>query len=69
MHEFKINLLYNEEQMFCTKIEFLNFKIILPFPKLDITGARLESNGILSSRDIPVKIHVVTFPLLLLKVS
>lgn len=55
--------------MFCTKIEFLNFKMILPFPKLDITGARLESNGILSSRDIPVKIHVVIFPLLLLKVS
>lgn len=55
--------------MFCTKIEFLNFKIILPFSKLDITGARLESNGIIFSRDIPVKIHVVTFPLLLLKVS
>lgn len=55
--------------MFCTKIEFLNFKIILSFSKLDITGARLESNGIIFSRDIPVKIHVVTFPLLLLKVS
>ena len=29
-------LLYNEEKLSCTKAELLNFKITLPFAKLDV---------------------------------
>ena len=54
-------LIYNEEELFCTKIELINFKITLPLAKLDIVGSRLVSNGLIFSDDIPVDIQLVTF--------
>ena len=36
MYKFKMKLLYNEEEFFCTKIELLNFKITLLLVKLDM---------------------------------
>ena len=42
--------------------------LALPLAKLDMSGARLGSNGLIFSRNIPVNIQLVTF-LLLLNVS
>ena len=64
MYNFKIKLLYNEEKIFCTKTELLNFNITLPLPKLDIVGSRLVSNGLIFSDDIPVDIQLIMFLLL-----
>ena len=61
MYKFKINLLYNGETFCRTKTELLNLKIILPCLKLDINGARLESNDLIFSGDISVDIQLVTF--------
>ena len=47
MYKFKIKMLYNEKEFCCTKTDLLNFKIILPFPKLDITEAGLEPNELI----------------------
>ena len=55
-----MKLLYNTEEIFCTKTEFLNFKITLPLAKLDMIGSRLVSNGLIFSDDI----QLVTFLLL-----
>ena len=63
MGKFKIKLLYNEEELLCTKTELLNFKITLPLTKLDILGSRLVSNGLFFSVDILVDIQLVTFSL------
>ena len=41
MHKFKIKLIYNEEELFCTKTELLNFKVTLSLAKLDMVGSRL----------------------------
>ena len=49
MYVFKIKLLYNEEERFCTKTEFLNFKITLPLAKLDMVDSRQVSNGLIFS--------------------
>ena len=57
-------LLYNEETVFCTKAELLNFKITPPLAKLDMAGSRLVSNGLIFSNDNPVAIQLVTFLLL-----
>ena len=55
----------NEEKFSYTKTELLNFKITLPFAKLDMVGSRLVSNGLNFSGDTPVNIHKsVTFLLL-----
>ena len=63
MYEFKIELLYNEEEFFCTKTELLNFKIkiTLPLAKLDMVSSRLVSNGLIFSDDTPVDIQLATF--------
>ena len=59
-----MKLLYNEEEIFCTITELLNFKITLPLAKSDMIGSRLVSNGLIFSDDIPIDIQVVTFLLL-----
>ena len=59
-----MKLLYNEEEIFCTITELLNFKITLPLTKSDMIGSRLVSNGLIFSDDIPIDIQVVTFLLL-----
>ena len=48
-HKLCINLklLYNEENIFCTKIDLLSFKITLSLAKLDMVGSRLISNGLI----------------------
>ena len=61
---YKINLLYNEEELFFTKIEWLSLKITLALAKLDMVGSRLVSNGWIFSYDIPVDIQLVTYLLL-----
>ena len=61
MYKFKIKLLYNEEKIFCTKTELLNFKITLPLAKLEMVVSRLVSNDSIFSDDIPVNILSVTF--------
>ena len=61
---YKINLLYNEEELFCTKTELLKFKITLPLSKLNMVGSRLVSNGLIFSDDISVDIQLVNFLLL-----
>ena len=53
MHKFKIMLLYNIDELFCTKTELLNFKITLPLAKLYIVSLKLLSNGLFFSDDIP----------------
>ena len=57
MYNFKIKLLYNEETLFCTKTELLNFKFTLPLAKLDIVGSRPVSKGLIFADDIPVDIQ------------
>ena len=64
MYKFKIKLLYNEEELFCTKTGLLYLKITLPFAKLDIAGSRLLSNCLIFSDDIPVDIQLITFSLI-----
>ena len=64
MYKLKIKLLYNEEKIFSTKTQFLNFKISLPLDKLNMVGSRLVSNGLTFSGDVPVNIQLVTFLLL-----
>ena len=44
MYKFKMKLLYNKEELFCTKTEFLNFKLTLPLTELVMIGARLVSS-------------------------
>ena len=61
MHKFKIKLLYNEEEAFCSKAELLNFKITLPLARLDIVDSSSVTNGLVISDDILVDIQLVTF--------
>ena len=56
IYKFKIKLLYNEENVFCTKTEFLNFKIAFSLAKLDMFGSRLVSNSLIFSDVISVDI-------------
>ena len=39
-----MKLLYNEEELFCTKTELLNFKLTLPLTELVMIRARLVSS-------------------------
>ena len=64
MYKFKIKILYNEEEFFCTKTEFLDFKIIQLLAKLDMISSKLVSNDSIFSDDILVDIQLVTFLLL-----
>ena len=59
-----MKFLHNEEELFCTKTELLNFKVTLLLAKLNMVGSRLVSNGLFFSNDIPVNIQLVTFLLL-----
>ena len=61
---FKMTLLYNKEEFFCTGTELLNFRFTLPLAKLEMIGARLVLNGLAFSGDAPVDIQLVTFLLL-----
>ena len=61
MYKFKVKLIYNEEESFCTKTESLDIKITLPLAKLDIVGSSLVSNGLIFSDNIPVDIQLATF--------
>ena len=63
MYEFNKKLLYNEKKLYHTRIEFLNFKITLPF-QVNIQGLRLVSNGLISWDDILVDIQLEYFLLL-----
>ena len=69
MNKFKINLLYNEEEFFCTKTELLNLKITSTLAKLDVVDSRIVLNGLIFSDNIPVGIQLVTFLLLSNKVK
>ena len=57
MYKFNIKLLYNEKKLYRTKIEFLNFKITLPF-QVNTQDLRLVSNGLISWDDILVDIQL-----------
>ena len=59
MYKFKVKLLYNVEEFFCTKAELLNFKITLPLAKLDMVGSRLVSSSLIFSGDTLVDILLV----------
>ena len=61
MYKLKKKLQCNKKNFICIKKELLNFKIILPFSKLDIIGARLESNALKVSGDIFLDIQLATF--------
>ena len=64
MYKFKMELLWNAEDFFCTKRVLLNFKITLSLAKLDMVGPRLASNDLFFSGDITVDIQLGTFLLL-----
>ena len=64
MYKFKMKLLYNEEESFCTKTELLDLKVTLPLAKVDMVSSRLLLNGFIFSGDIPVSMQLVTFLLL-----
>ena len=49
---------------FCTKAILLNLMLTLSLAKLDMIGARLGSNGLIFSDDIPVDIQLLTLLLL-----
>ena len=59
-----MKLLYNEEELFCTRTELLNFTITLPLAKFDTIGSRFASNYLNFSGNISVDIQLVTFLLL-----
>ena len=52
MNKFKMRLLYNEEEIFCTITKLLSFKITLPVAKSDMVGSRLVSIGLVFSGNI-----------------
>ena len=64
MDEFKLKLLYNKGELFCTKTESLNFKVTLSLAKLDSVGSRLVSNGLIVGGNITVRIQLVILLLL-----
>ena len=64
IHKFKVKLLHNEEEFFCTKTKLLNLKLALPLAKLVMVRARLVTNGLVFSGDTPVDTQIVTFLLL-----
>ena len=51
MYQFKMKLLYDKEEPFCTKTELLNLKYTLPLAKLDMVSLRLVLNGLVFSDD------------------
>ena len=63
MHKFKMKFPYNEEDFFCIKAEFLNFKITIPLAKLDMymVISRLISNDLIFSNDILVNGQLATY--------
>ena len=42
---YKPKLLYNEEELFCTKTKFYHLKLTLSFARLVMVRARLTSNS------------------------
>ena len=55
-----MKLLYTGGE-FCTKTEFLNFKITLPLARLDMVGSRLVLKSLTLTDDILVDIQLATF--------
>ena len=51
---YKMKLLYDEQELFSATTELLNFKMTLPLSKLDMDASRLESSGFKFSMDILV---------------
>ena len=64
MYKIKVKLPYNQEKLFCNRMELVSFKYTLPLAKLDIVGSRPLLNGLIFSDDIMVDIQLVTFLLL-----
>ena len=64
MYKFKMKLLYNEEERFCSKTDLLNFKITLPLATLNMVSSNLVSNDLTFSDNIWVAIPLVTCLLL-----
>ena len=58
MYELKMKLLYNEEEFFLFKTEFLSFTITLPLAKLHMVCSRLPSRRLIFSGDIPLDIQL-----------
>ena len=56
-----MKLLYTGGEFFCTKTEFLNFKITLPLARLDMVGLRLVLKSLTLTDDILVDIQLATF--------
>ena len=52
MYKFKMKLLYNEEERFCSKTDLLNFKITLPLATLNMVSSNLVSNDLTFSDNI-----------------
>ena len=52
-----MKLLYNEEELFSTITELLNFMITVPLAKLYMFNPSLVSNGLIFSDNIPVDIQ------------
>ena len=61
MYKFKMKLLYNEEKLFKTKTQLLNFKSTLTLAKLSMVGSGLVLNGLIISDNIAFDIQLVTF--------
>ena len=59
-----MKFLYNEEELFCTRTELLNFTITLPLAKFDTIGSRFVLSHLKFSGNISVDIQSVTFLLL-----
>ena len=55
-----MRLLYNEEEIFCTKTKLLNFKITLLVTKSDMVGSRLVSNGLVFSGNVLIDFQLFT---------
>ena len=64
MYKFKMMLLYNEEEPFCTRTELLNFNIILPLAKEHMVGRRSVPEGLTFSDDVSVDIQFINYLML-----
>ena len=64
MYKFKSRLLYNEEEIFCTKAELLKYKTTLLLVNLEIVSSRLVPKGLSPSDYVLVDVELATFLLL-----
>ena len=52
-----MKLLYNKEELFCTKIGLLDFMLTLPLANLIMISVRLGSNGFPAVTQHPKKVR------------